>query len=105
MAFNRADSRFKLSTPILTKNGNETFGLMKKFKFMSKENLDDDDIKRIKIDSNFSGRPDLIANDIYNDDRLYWILILFNRVENPLHWPVVGEIIEYPSLSAISVEL
>ena len=105
MAFNKIDSRFRLSTPILTRNGDKTFGVMKKFKFMDRTNLDETDIKRYVVQPNRSGRPDLIANDIYSDSNLFWILIFFNKVENPLSWPTNGEIIEYPRLNAISVEL
>ena len=101
----RTTSRFSLSDPILTRDGDPTFGIPAKFRFLDRKRLDDEDIITKVVEFEFVGRPDLLAEDIYRDQDLHWILILFNRVENPLNWPKNGQVIEYPSPSAVAAEI
>ena len=106
MAVNiRANSRFVNSTPILTRDGIETFGIMKKFRFLDRSNLSEDNIRIFVADSRAAGRPDLIALDFYKNSDLHWIPILFNRVENPFSWPLNGQVIELPSPAAVFTEI
>lgn len=98
-------SRFKRTEAILTPEGFETFGLLSKFRFLTRDNLDDDQIRRLIVSSDREGRVDLLATDIYGDQRLHWILILFNNIENPFGWPKNGQIIEYPDPSIVLPEL
>lgn len=106
MALNRRiTSRFRLSEPILTRDGESTFGIAKKYRFMDRSKLSNLDIRPITVPASFAGRPDLLAETIYGDAELHWILIIFNRVENPFNWPLTGQIIEVPSPSVVSAEL
>lgn len=86
-----SNSRFKLSTPVLSPEGVETFGLMKKFEFLSSEN-----IIQYRVDNNVAHRPDLIATDYYGDPSYYWVVIMFNKPTNPFGWPRAQEIIKLP---------
>ena len=101
----RTTSRFSLSTPILTRDGEATFGIAKKFRFLNRSNLNDEDIETRVVEFEFAGRPDKLADDIYGDQDLHWILILFNRVENPLNWPKNGQVIEFPIPIVVSTEI
>jgi hypothetical protein len=106
MALNsRSNSRFAISTPILTRDGRETYGIAKKFRFMDRKNLNEDEIKPFVVTHEYVGRPDKIATKIYNNQDLYFIIIQFNRAENPFQWPPLGLVIEYPSKRAVFAEL
>lgn len=47
------------------------------------------------VTSEFEGKPDLIANQIYGNPFLDWVLIAYNNAE-PFGWPKAGSIIKYP---------
>jgi hypothetical protein len=100
-----ADSRFKQSTPILTSNGDETFGIMKKPSFLNRENLSSDQINNLTIDADLAGRPDLISQELYGRPTLDWVVTMFNRVENPFNWPLIGQVIQYPVPEVVFAEL
>lgn len=100
-----SNSRFRESTPILTRNGEETFGIMTKFRFMDRNNLDEGQILTRVTPSAVVGRPDLMAEMIYGDASLHWILIFFNRVENPFGWPKNQQVIEFPSPTVVNAEI
>jgi len=100
-----SDSRFNLSEPILTAEGDETFGLMKKHTFFDRSNLDDTQVNRITINADLAGRPDLLSQEIYGRPTLDWVLIIFNRVENPFGWPIIGQVVEYPTSEVVFAEL
>jgi len=104
----RADSRFSESEPILTRDGKETFGIRKKFDFEDRKNLAEGEIKRRTATIEEAGKPWLFSKNIYGRVDLDWIIIAFNRIENPLsyeRWPRVGELVEYPSPLAVFAEL
>lgn len=106
MAFGiRSNSRFVLSTPILTRDGRATFGIAKKFRFMNRKNLNEDQIKPFVVTHEYAGRPDKIARKLYGNEDLHWIPVQFNRAENPLNWPILGQVIEYPTQDAVFAEL
>ena len=106
MALNgRTSSRFSESTPILNREGKETFGIAKKFRFLDRNNLDEDEIGRIVIDANLAGRADKLATEIYGDFNLLWVIMQFNHVENALNWPLNGEVIDYPIASVVFSEI
>lgn len=52
-----------------------------------------------------ANRPDLIADDIYGDPSLFWVLLEYNSVSNTLNWPKAGEIIKYPPVNRIMREM
>lgn len=106
MAVNpRANSRFSASDPILTRDGRATYGIAKKYDFLSRENLKSDEIGQIVINPDLAGRPDLLADEIYGNVDLMWIIVIFNRIQNPLDWPTNNQIIEYPIPSVVFAEL
>ena len=98
-------SRFKLTEQIIDINGNETFGIMKKYDFLQRDKLDKDDIKKIFIEGTRVGRPDLIALDLYGSSIYYWVLMLFNNVVDPFGWPQNQTLIEAPSSSVVFTEI
>ena len=49
-----------------------------------------------QVTSETEGRPDLIANAVYGNPQLDWILIAFSNVYDTLNWPRAGDFIEYP---------
>jgi hypothetical protein len=101
----KSTSRFK-NTEIINYEGHMLPGLMKKFDFLQREKLADDDILKIEIDDKMAGRPDLISNDIYGTTLFKWVLILFNNVTNPFSgWPRTGTTIEAPNNDAVWREL
>ena len=101
----RSTSRFQLSQPILTRDGDPTYGIAKKFRFLTKENLTDAEIGVFVVDADTAGRLDRLADRLYRDPMLHWIIPIFNRVNNPLNWPVLGQVIEYPLPTTVSAEL
>lgn len=101
----RSTSRFQNTKPILTRDGDPTYGIARKFRFLDADNLNDEDVNTFVVDANTAYRPDRLADLFYNDTELHWILIIFNRVDNPFNWPAVGQVIQYPSLGAVSSEL
>jgi hypothetical protein len=92
-------SRFGQTNPIVTEEGVETFGVLKPYYFLDRNNLNEDDILRTKpITAEFAGKLDLLAEKIYGSIDLDWVFVLFNNVENPLkRYPEVGDIVEYPN--------
>lgn len=88
-------SRFRLTEPIVI-DGRETFGLWTRPEGLKRENLNQDDIKTIRITQATAGRPDLIAFQEYGTPLLEWIIIMFNRPRNTLNWPPVGAQIDIP---------
>ena len=93
-------SRFQ-DTQVVSKDNIQTFGLWNRPDFMIRENLDDDQILKITIDSTTAGRPDLIAQQYYKTALLEWIVVMFNRPLNPLGWPEIGKVIEIPKSTVV----
>lgn len=106
MALNtRSNSRFALSIPILTRDGKETFGIAKKYRFMDRKNLNENQILLFTVTHEFVGRPDKIATEIYGNEDLHFIIVQFNRAENPFQWPPLGLVLEYPDQSTVFAEI
>jgi hypothetical protein len=101
----RANSRFAISDPILTRGGDETFGIAKKFLFMDRNNLGDKDIQTHTVTFDQAGKLDVLAEELYGNADLHWIAPMFNRIENALSWPKNGQVIEYPSATVVFAEL
>ncbi len=95
-----SDSRFHISQPIVTPDGIETFGLMKKFNF-----FETDRVVNYKVTAATAHRPDLIANEIYGAPGLFWVVLMFNKPRNPFRWPEVGTVIRLPVNSVVIPEL
>jgi len=101
----RSNSRFLLSNPILTRDGYETYGIATKPNFLIRENLEPSEIGHEIVTPKSVGRPDRLAETIYGDPNLMWILVIFNNVEDPFNWPVNNQIVEYPIKSVVFSEL
>ena len=98
-------SRFKL-TELVSDQGLQVPGIMKKFDFLDRDKLGDSNIMRLEIKDDRAGRPDLISYDIYGTPLFKWILIIFNNITNPFDgWPKANTTIEAPSNSAVWREL
>lgn len=93
--------RFKNTPLIVSVDGNNTYGLFKKYSFLDEANLDENDIVKVVVDSTIAGRPDLISSNLYSTTIYDWIIIMFNKVQNPLNWPKVGDIIKAPKRSVV----
>ena len=89
-------SRWRLSEPIID-NGKETFGLWTRPDFLKKDNVPENQIMLVRIDSLIAGRPDLIALKYYQNSLLEWVVVMFNRPLNPIGWPKIGTMIKIPS--------
>lgn len=57
-----------------------------------------------KVFTGYVGRPDLIANEVYGDPGLYWVIIAYNNVSNTMNWPPIGEIVRCPPYGRIMRE-
>ena len=57
------------------------------------------------VEAQYEGRPDLIANQLYNDPSLDWMLIAVNNATDALNWPRAGDTIKVPSPSIVTSEL
>ena len=101
---NSSLSRFYQSTPIVV-NNIVTFGRWDRPNWMNEENVSTQNIITLKINQNYAGRPDLIANDYYNSPFLEWVVILFNRPLEPLGFPKAGSVIKIPSSKIVSSNL
>jgi hypothetical protein len=60
-----------------------------------------------QITSMYNLRPDLLANDLYNDSRLWWVFAQRNpnRLKDPLFDFVQGIFIYIPKLDALKTSL
>lgn len=60
-----------------------------------------------EIASKYENRPDLLANDLYKDSRLWWIFPVRNPsvIKDPVFDFKVGALIYLPSLATIKKEL
>lgn len=105
----RYGSRFRQTEAIITPSGFTTFGIMKKFKFLDRNNLDISQIGKITITGDLVGRADLIAYEVYKRSDLDWVITMFNHVINPFkypkQWPEVNQVVEYPISSVVLPEL
>ena len=95
-----SNSRFKLTEPVLTRDGKETFGVMTKFDFLSTENY-----STLVINSYYAHRPDLIADKYYGSPSYFWVIIMFNKIRNPFQWPKIGDVIRVPVNNVVVPEL
>lgn len=91
-------SRYRYTTPIITEDGIETYGLAVPHQFLKKETLLPEQILQTKpITSELAGKLDLLAEEIYGKNELFWVFLMFNNIENPLTYPEIGIIVQYPS--------
>lgn len=96
-------SRFRRQDTIIV-DGVETMGRWKEPRW-SLVRPDRSDISTFHVTNNYEGRPDRIADVIYGDPTMDWVLIAFNKVRNPLNWPKTGTVLEYPAGRIVFQEL
>lgn len=101
----RTNSRFAISDPILTRDGEETFGIAKKFRFLDRNNLGDEDILTHVVTINQAGKWDVLADDLYGNVDLHWVFVMFNHLQDPFAGPKNQQVIEYPSPAVVFAEL
>ena len=55
--------------------------------------------RKIELGQKFHRRPDLLAFELYDDAKLWWIFVLFNRntIQDPIHDFVTGITINVPT--------
>lgn len=91
------NSRFRLTKPIITDTGVETYGSLNPHSFLDRANLSPDNILRTPpITAKYAGKLDILSKDIYGYTNLDWIFVLFNNIANPLGYPQINTIVEYP---------
>ena len=96
----QAYSRFTQTEQVMF-DGNETYGRWNSPLGPAIYN----NLVLIVVNANYAGRPDLIANDLYGDDSLDWMLIAVNNATDALNWPNAGDTIKVPSTSILTSEL
>lgn len=51
-----------------------------------------------RVNSHDISAPDLISKKMYNTEKFWWIICLFNQIENPLEDIEEGTILKIPSI-------
>lgn len=90
------------NTESINVNSITTYGSYSSYSFM---NYPKSSASVLKIGPELSGRPDAIANVVYNDPSLYWVLIEYNNIKDVLNWPKSGEVIKFPPEDIVLREL
>jgi len=93
-------SRFSQTEPILF-DGCETYGRWNNPLSSAVYN----NLIVVVVDNRYAGRPDLIANVLYGDSSLDWVLITVNNVTETLNWPNAGDTIKAPNPTIMTGEL
>ena len=93
-------SRF-VDTEQIIVSGKETFGLWHVPNFINRDFLSDSQVGSLNIKADLAGRPDLISNKLYGTPYLFWVIIMFNKPQNPLNWPQSGSVIRFPVKSIV----
>lgn len=82
--------------------GSETRARLLSYSWMTVRPADTD-ISTFKVTTQNAGAPRRIAQAIYGDHELYWVLPMFNskwyadsRAMQVLNWPVAGQVLYYP---------
>ena len=96
----QAYTRFSQTTPVIF-DGNETYGVWKS----PLTNAIYNNLLVVVVDARYQGRPDLIANELYGDPSLDWMLITVNNATDVLNWPRAGETIKFPDPRVVTSEL
>jgi hypothetical protein len=83
------------------RDGKVSYGLWKRYDFLDENKLNEDEILTINIDQSTAGRPDVIAEEYYESPLLEWVVVMFNRPQDPINWPVAGSVIRIPTRGAV----
>lgn len=85
-------SRF-YNTDMIIVDGYETVGTWNQPSYLV-ERPSEGLIAKFYVPNALEGRPDLIAQQIYGNPKLDWVLIAFNNPPELLNWPRAGDLIE-----------
>lgn len=96
-------SRFK-QTEIVIFDGEQVFGRWKS-PSMLRRSLSASEMTTFYVSHQFAGRPDLIANVVYGDSELDWVIIALNRPADVLNWPRPGDVIKVPATPLVMAEV
>jgi len=88
----------KTSPYYTTRQGGETLGFLSKRLFA----FEPDDIL-YEIDSFYDNRPDLLAHDLYNSSKLWWVFMHRNMdtIQDPINDFVAGTSIRIPKKTTL----
>jgi len=99
-------TRYKNAQDILYKD-HETKGRLRSYSWL-KEKPADNNILTFKVTTQTAGSPRRIAQQVYHNHKLYWVLAMFNNrwYSDPgalqvLNWPVAGQVVYYPSRNIV----
>jgi len=92
-----ADSRFR-QTELIRIDGVRTFGLWEDF-------IKDLPFDLFTVPNNLAGRADEVSEVVYGTPKLFWAIIAYNNVRDPLNWPPAGITIKVPVVSSLLSEL
>ncbi len=92
-------SRFKETSPIRF-NDLDTYGAWVKPEFLVRT-LNDNEISKYPVTSEYEGRPDKISHLFYSTTLLDWVIIAFNDASDTLNWPRAGTVINIPKRDSI----
>lgn len=104
MVFPLSQTSRYVNTPLITFDGKETYGKWVEMAVF-KTRPPADQVFKYQVPANYAGRIDLVAQDVYSDVNLGWVLIAFNNARDVFGWPKPLDVIEYPSFSLIFKEL
>ena len=92
----------KTSPYYSTRQGGETLGFLSKRLFA----FEPDDIL-YEIDSFYDNRPDLLAHDLYNSSKLWWVFMHRNMdtITDPIWSFTAGTLIRIPKKSTLERNL
>lgn len=96
-------SRFAETQTILF-GDTEAYGKWTPPSFINND-LPNDDLIFLVVDQSNQGRPDIIANEIYGDSFLDWVIIAFNKPRSTLNWPKAGDVIRVPKRRVVATEV
>ena len=66
------------------------------------ENIDNNDYKVAIIPEGMDGRPDLLAYQIYGTEKLWWAIMLANRIDDVTTQLIAGKKIIVPLIPGIA---
>jgi len=95
-------TRYDNAQSVLYKNF-ETKARLREYSWLVTKPIDTD-ISSFKVNTQTAGAPRRIAQQVYGDHNLYWVLVMFNNkwFADPgalqvLNWPVAGQVLFYPN--------
>jgi hypothetical protein len=86
-------------------------GIFKKYPWL-KNKPDNDSILSFKVTPQMAGYPRRVAQQVYGNHNLHWVITAFNykwygdlRASDGFNWPRPGQVIYYPSRLIINPTL